>query len=320
MEIKNVLLVGGSGFVGSHVAHLLAQRDCRVTVPTRRRERAKHLLPLPTVDVVEADIHDDAVLQRLTFGQDAVINLVGLLHSRNGNPYGADFARAHVELPRRLVAAAKSAGVGRLLHMSALHAASDGPSQYLRSKADGEAAVRAAGDSLAWTIFQPSVIFGPGDSFLNLFAGLARWLPLVPLASANARFQPVFVEDVGRAFMDSLDHAESHGRSYPLCGPRTYTLRELVDYVAETAGTPRLIVGLPDGLSYLQAMMLEFAPGKTLMSRDNYRSMKQDSVCAADCALPFGRSATRLETVAPRYLANREPRANYYPFREKAGR
>jgi NADH dehydrogenase len=320
MEFKNVLLVGGSGFVGSHIAHLLVARGCSVTVPTRRRESAKHLLPLPTVDVVEADVSEDANLRPLLAGQDAVINLVGLLHSRNGSPYGADFARAHVELPRRIVAAAKSAGVKRLLHMSALHADASGPSQYLRSKADGEAAVRAAGEALAWTVFQPSVIFGPGDSFLNMFAGLARAFPVLPLASPDARFQPVFVEDVAHAFVDSLERPESHGQTYPLCGPKVYTLRQLVDYVTEVIGCPRLIVGLPDGLSYLQAMMLEFAPGKTLMSRDNYHSMKQDSVCPADCQLPFGRAATTLESVAPAYLAHHEPRASFYPFREKARR
>jgi NADH dehydrogenase len=320
MEINNVVLVGGSGFVGSHIAHLLADRGCCVTVPTRHRERAKHLLPLPSVDVVEANVNDDTALRQLLAGQDAVINLVGLLHSRNGSPYGPDFAQAHVELPRRIVAAAKSAGVKRLLHMSALHADAGGPSQYLRSKADGEAAVRAAGDALAWTILQPSVIFGPGDSFLTMFAGLARLFPVLPLASPDARFQPVFVEDVARAFVDSLDRPESHGQSYALCGPKVYTLRQLVNYVTELIGCPRLIIGLPDGLSYLQAMMLEFAPGKTLMSRDNYHSMKQDSVCRDDCTLPFGRTATTLEAVAPVYLAHHEPRASYYPFREKARR
>lgn len=320
MEIKNVLLIGGSGFVGSHVAHLLAQRDYCVTVPTRRRERARHLLPLPTTDVVEADVHDAATLQRLMAGQDAVINLVGVLHSRNGSPYGPDFAQAHVELPRKIVAAAKAAGIKRLLHMSALKADAAGPSQYLRSKADGEAALRAAGDALPWTLFQPSVIFGPGDSFLSMFAGLARSFPVLPLASPDARFQPVFVEDVAHAMVDSLERAESHGQTYALCGPRVYTLRQLVEYVAQLIGYRRLVIGLPDGLSYLQAMMLEWMPGKTLMSRDNYYSMKQDSVCGGDCVLPFGRTPTTLEAVVPVYLAHHEPRASFYPFREKAGR
>src|SRR5512135_665627 len=174
MEYTNVLLIGGSGFVGSHAAHVLTGRGYRVTVPTRRRERAKHLLPLPTVDVVEADVNDAAQLSQLMAGQDAVINLVGLLHSRNGTPYGPDFSQAHVELPKKIVAAAKQRGVRRLLHVSALNAERSGPSQYLRSKADGEAAVREGGSEVPWTIFRPAVIFGAGDSFLNMFAELAR--------------------------------------------------------------------------------------------------------------------------------------------------
>jgi uncharacterized protein YbjT (DUF2867 family) len=319
MEYTNVLLIGGSGFVGSHAAHVLTERGYRVTVPTRRRERAKHLLPLPTIDVVEADVNDAAQLSQLMTGQDAVINLVGLLHSRNGTPYGPDFSQAHVELPKKIVAAAKQRGVRRLLHVSALNAERSGPSQYLRSKADGEAAVREAGSDVPWTIFRPSVIFGPGDSFLNMFAELARRFPVLPLGCPDARFQPVYVEDVAASIADSLTHLDSHGETFELCGPKVYTLRQLVEYAAELVGVHRLIVGLPDSLSYLQAMMLEFAPGKTLMSRDNYYSMQVDAVCPG-CTLPFGRRPVALESVAPAYLAHHVPRARYFPFREKARR
>ena len=319
MEISNVLLIGGSGFVGSHVAHVLSERGYGVTVPTRRRERAKHLLPLPTTDVVEANVNDAAELARLMAGQDAVINLVGVLHSRNGTPYGRDFAQAHVELPKKIVAAAGKAGVKHLLHVSALKADRSGPSQYLRSKADGEAAVRDAGSELARTIFRPSVIFGPGDSFLNMFADLARRFPVLPLGRADARFQPVYVEDVAASMADSLSDLESFGKTYELCGPKVYTLRQLVEYAVELVGVSRPIIGLPDGLAFLQAMMLEFAPGKTLMSRDNFQSLQVDSICAG-CTLPFGRQPTALESVAPAYLGHHVPRARYYPFREKARR
>jgi NADH dehydrogenase len=319
MNIANVLLIGGSGFLGSHVAHLLCARGLRVTVPTRRRERAKHLLPLPTAEVVEANVGEDAALAALCRGQDAIVNLVGILQSRAGTPYGADFAQAHVDLPRRIVAAARQAGVQRLLHVSALKASRDGPSAYLRSKADGEAAIREAGTALPWTIFQPSVVFGPGDSFLNMFAGLARMFPILPLACPGARFQPVFVEDVGASVVGSLDEPAAFGQTYELCGPKVHTLKQLVEYVTEVIDTPRVIVGLPDKLSYLQAMMLEYAPGETVMSRDNYYSMQVDSVCAG-CALPFGRQPTALESVAPGYLKAGGPRMFYDHFREKARR
>jgi NADH dehydrogenase len=322
MDIRNVLIIGGSGFLGSHLAHVFCTRDLRVTVPTRRRERAKHLLPLPTVEVVEADVHDPQQLAQLMEGQQAVVNLVGVLHSRRGSPYGADFAAAHVELPKKIVAACKASGVGRLLHVSALKADRGGPSAYLRSKADGEAAIREAGSGIAWTIFQPSVVFGPGDSFLNMFADLARSFPVLPLACPDARFQPVYVEDVGRALGEALADERCAGKTYELCGPKVYTLRQMVQYAARLAGCPRPIIGLSQGLSYLQAAMLEFAPGG-MMSRDNIDSMKVDNVCG-NCALPDylgpGLQPTALEAVAPNFIGAHVPRARYSPFRSRARR
>ena len=289
--MKKALLVGGTGFLGSAIACRLARADFRLTLPTRRRERTKHLTMLPTAGVVEADVHDENALAQLMVGQDLVISLVGIL---KGN-----FQRAHVDLPEKIAKAAAQAGVPRLIHISALAAATDAPSNYLRSKAAGEAAVKAAYP--AATIFQPSVIFGRGDSFLTLFAGLLALAPVVPLACPNARFQPVWVEDVAAAVVASLDHPESQGRTYPLCGPREYTLRDLVATTGQLSGHPRPIIGLPLALSYLQAFMMELVPGGP-MTRDNVRSMQVPNVCPAGCTLPFGLSATPLEAVAPGYL------------------
>lgn len=318
MEINNVLLIGGSGFVGSRIAHHLSARGLRVLVPTRRRERAKHLILLPTVEVVEADVHNPVALQQLCAGQDAVISLAGKLQSRRGTPYGVDFAQTHVELPKKIVAACRQSGVRRLVHVSALKSAADAPSMYLRSKADGEAAIRAGAPDIATTIVQPSVVFGPGDSFLNLFAELARLVPVLPLASPDARFQPVYVEDVARVVAEALGNDESIGKTYELCGPTIYTLRQLVEYVGVLTGCRRPVIGLSPGLSYLQARVMELLPGAP-MSRDNVDSMRIDNVCTG-CVLPFGLVPTALESVAPDYIARHVPRSAYHAMREKARR
>ena len=301
--MKNILVIGGTGFLGTAIVRELARRTATAgscfTLPTRRRERAKHLLVLPTARVVEADVHDPSTLARLMAGQDAVISLVGVLAGGEGEPYGKGFARAHVELPRKIAAAAKAAGVCRVLHVSALKAAADAPSGYLRSKAAGEAVLRDAGLDL--TLFRPSVIFGPGDAFLTLFARLARIAPVFPLAGADARFQPVWVEDVVAAVADSLQHSESIGAAYDLCGPQQYSLRELVSYAAAVSGHPRAVIGLPAAIAWLQAWAMEFIPNGP-MTRDNIRSIRVASVCDTGCTLPFGRIATALELVAPTYL------------------
>ena len=327
MRFSRVLVVGGSGFVGRHLVAALVASGLQVTVPTRRLERANPLRLLPTVNVIEADVGTPDTLARLAIAHDALINLAGVLHSRRGRPdergphnYGPDFARAHVEIAQAAVAACRAAGIKRLLHMSALTASRDAPSEYLRSKGVGEEAVLAAED-LATTVFRPSVIFGPDDRFLNLFADLAAALPVLPLACPEARFQPVYIGDVVRAFQTALGMPQAAGKRYDLCGPRAYTLRELVEYTCHVSGRRPLVVGLGDGLSKLQAWMMEFTPGP-LMTRDNVRSMQVPNVCPQcdEGPQPFGLVPTPLETTAPSWLAPARPRDRYPKMRWRARR
>jgi uncharacterized protein YbjT (DUF2867 family) len=312
MQITNICVIGGAGFVGRHLCQQLAAQGYRVRVPTRDRERAKALILLPTVDVVVADVQDPAALANLVQGCDAVINLVGVLHDARGK---RGFEAAHVELARKVVAACRANKVRRLLQMSALAAATDAPSAYLRSKGEAEKIVRESG--LDFTIFRPSVIFGPDDSFLNMFACLLRAMPVIALASPGARFQPVYVDDVAAAFVRALPDMKTFGQSYALCGPQRYTLRELVAYVGRITGRQRPILGLNRALSYCQAFAMEWLPVK-LMTRDNLRSMEIDSV--SDSVFPFGIKPQALEAVAPMWLATRTPRSRYQRFRNLAGR
>ena len=307
--MKTILLIGATGFVGNAVTSELSRRltSADLRLPTRRRERCKHLSVIPNARLLDADVHDPATLAQLMHGCDAVISMVGILQGDepkasvpNAEPYGRAFARAHAELPAKIAAAAKAQGVRRVVHVSSLGAAAAAPSCYLRSKAAGEAALQAAGLDL--TIVKPSVIFGRGDSFLTLFAGMAALVPFFPLAGAEVRFQPVWVNDVANVVADCLERSESVGQVYELGGPTVYTLGELVRYATRVAGHPRPVIGLPDVLAQWQARAMELLP-KPPMTRDNLRSMQIPSVCAEGVTLPFGRVATPLEAVAPSYLA-----------------
>jgi len=320
MAIKKVLLLGGSGYIGTYIANRLSQRGIEITIPTRRRERTKALIMQPNVEMPEADIHCEKTLAELVRGQDAVINLVGVLHSRDVQlPYSRDFARAHVELPKKIVAACKAAGVRRLVHMSALGANSKGPSEYLCSKGDGEALVMAAQGDLDVTVFRPSVIFGLGDSFLSMFASVLRKVPFFPLGFGQARFQPVWAADVADAFVECLEDHTTYGQAYDLVGPRVYTLRELVDYTKELTRSTATIIPLSEGWAYLQAGLMWLAP-QPMMSPDNLRSMQVDSVCDANCNPPANWKPTALEAIAPTYIAHNTPKGKLDSFRYRAGR
>jgi len=301
--MNRVCILGGSGFVGQHLIANLSRRGICCRVLTRHPQRHAALRVLPGTELVKSPTLNPAFLVSQFEGCDAVINLIGIL---NESGRKATFRQVHVELVDTIVAAAIKARVGRLLHMSALHAdAARGTSEYLRSKGEGENRAHTHGGSaLKVTSFRPSVIFGRGDSFFNRFAALLKLSPvLFPLACPASRFAPVWVEDVAEAFARCLLDDNSAGKHYDLCGPSQYTLRELVAYTARTVGLRRFILPLGDGFSRLQARLLGLLPGRPF-TMDNYLSLQTDSLCEHNGLLVLGIEPQAIESVVPRYLAH----------------
>lgn len=313
-------MLGGTGFVGQRLASALVRRGYRVRIPTRNRERHRSLLVLPGVELVNADVHDAAALTRLVSGCSTVINLVGILHERPRN--GSGFHKAHVTLVEKALEACLEHGVERFLQMSALKASAEhGPSHYLRSKGAGERVVKnLAGEGIRFTIFQPSVIFGPADSFTNMFAGLVRLFPVLPLVKPNARLAPVYVGDVANAFCAALEDASTAGKTYQLCGPDIFSLREIVAEIAKTLGKRRLIIGLPDVLSRLQAWFMDYIVPGQLLSVDNLKSLTVANVCTENGLAALGVRQTALRDLLPTYLGADPGQRTLSEYRQSANR
>lgn len=299
---QSVLVLGGSGFVGRALCEQLTRQfgaGVRITVPTRRLPHAQSVQSLPGVTVVQADVFKD--LPRLVAGHDAVVNLIAILQGST-----AAFEHAHVELPRRIAAAMAAAGVPRLVHVSALGVAEHAPSRYLRSKAAGEAVLQVAAQTqgLALTLVRPSLVFGPGDASINLFAKLQRLFPLMPLGGADARLQPVWVQDLAAALVQVLLRRDAIGQTYEIAGPRELTLGQLVRLAGQATGHPRPVLALPGPLATLQALAMECLPGEPLLSRDNLASLTVPNVPSGrhPGLQDLGITPSSMEAVLPTYL------------------
>lgn len=316
---SKVCVLGGTGFVGMAIITRLVRQGYQVRVLTRRRERHKALLVLPGVELIETDVQHQPALEHYFSDCDAVINLIGILNEKRDN--GQGFRNVHVTLVEKIVHACQATGVTRLLHMAALHAdAEHGASFYLRSKGEALKLVHAA-HNLNVTSFCPSVIFGPNDSFFNRFAALLRPMPrFMPLACANARFAPVYVGDVAEAFVRSLKNPDCYGQSYALCGPHTYSLKQLVAYTAQQTQLRRVIIGLGPGLSRLMANVFQYIPFFKPITRDNYRSLQVDSTCSQDFPAIFGIIPSSVEEIVPSYLGPKHAHSPYAGMRRQAGR
>ncbi|MFQ5643190.1 MAG: complex I NDUFA9 subunit family protein [Thiogranum sp.] len=316
MKSLRICVLGGTGFIGSHLVFRLAALGHAVTVLTRRPERHREFRIGSSVRLLKIDPYDEDALLGAIQDTDCVINLVGILNEEGKST----FQGAHVDLPRNLVKVMRTAGVSRLLHMSALNAnVNESHSRYLKSKGQGEDMVHQA-PGLEVTSFRPSVVFGPGDSFFNRFAALLRLSPvLFPLACAGSRFAPVYAGDVTSAFVRALDDSSLVGRRLELCGPGTYSLQQLVQYTAQVVGRNTRVIGLPDFAARIQARLLGLVPGKPF-TIDNYYSLQRDSVCREPAFAALGITPRSVEAIVPTYLGGDSTRAQYFRYRAQARR
>ena len=333
--MKNILVLGGSGFIGAHICEKLVRAGCRVSVATRKAEHAKPVMHLPGLTVLVCNVHDEAALTQAAAGMDAVVNLVAILHGSV-----AAFSHVHQELTAKIARACRAQSVRHLVHVSALGVNTDQPhalpSHYLRSKALGELALmdvlglRGAGAAASLgtslTVLRPSVVFGAGDQFLNVFAALQAHCPVMPLACADALFQPVWVEDVAHAVVQSVGQGldgVAPLQVFELAGPQVRSLRELVQFAARCAGIGqgrgRPVLGLPLWMGRVQAALLGLLPGAPLMSADNLASMQIPNVATGRVPglVDLGITPASLETIGPQYLGADPARAGFDGLRQR---
>lgn len=301
MSGRLIAILGGSGFVGRTLCEHLVRNGDHVRVLSRHPRPPQQSAASSAVGWQTVNAFAPASLAQGLQGADAVVNLVGILNERGDD--GRDFVHAHVDLTRSVIAACEAAGISRYLHMSALQASPVGPSHYLRTKGEAETLVKTS--PLAWTIFRPSVIFGPGDGLFGRFSQLLRLSPVLPLACASARFQPVFVGDVAEAFVRALDETRTVGQSLDLGGPRVLSLGDIVRYTAAQLGLRRVVLPLGLRASRAMAEFMEYLPGKPF-SRDNFRSATLDSVLATgiDGLQALSIAATDIDAVIPAWLGH----------------
>jgi uncharacterized protein YbjT (DUF2867 family) len=301
MALRRVTVFGGSGFLGRYVVERLADRDLIVQVAVRDPEAAKHLRTLGQVGQVTpfaCDVTDAAAVARAVDGADGVINLVGLLAERGRQT----FKSVHVDAPAAIAIAAAGAKVKSLVHVSAIGAASNALSEYSRSKAAGEDAVRGAFPGAV--IMRPSLIFGPEDGFFNLFAGLARMSPALPLfGGGKTRFQPVYVADVADAVVAGLTDTVAQGKTYELGGPKVASFAELMALMLGEIRRKRLLVSIPFFVGDIQATFAGFMPNPPV-TRDQMKSLRADNVVGADAATlnDLGITPVAMESILPTYL------------------
>ena len=316
MLIKKIAILGGTGFVGQSLCNRLSKDGYKLKVPTRNREYNRdNLILLPNLELIETDIHNSEDLKELLIDCDAVINLVGILNEKRNN--GKGFRKVHVELVKNLISICKVHGIRRILQISALGAdAKNGKSFYLKTKGEAEKLLRSNSVGIKTTILKPSVIFGKKDSFFNRFAKLLKICPFFfPLACYKTKFSPIYVLDVVEMIAKSINDPNSYNKSYQLCGPKTYSLKNLISFTSETLDLKCVIIPLNNTLSYIQARVFDFLPNKPF-STDNYLSAQTDSICECNDLFRYNIKPTAIEDIVPQYLAGYKYHSFYSMFRK----
>ena len=301
MKQHRAAILGGNGFIGRYVVKRLAERGDVLTVGGRRAASAKFLKlkgDVGQVGLVNMAIDDEALLPAFVANNDAVVNLVGILHESGGQR----FDRIHHVGPAHLARLAREAGVARFVHISAIGADPRSTSAYARTKAAGEEAVRDAFPTA--TILRPSVVFGPEDQFFNRLATLAMISPVVPLiGGGETRFQPVYVGDVADAVVRCIDDSTTAGRTYELGGPKVYSLRALTELLLAEIHRRRYLLDLPFGLASLQARLMSLLPNPPL-TPDQVEMLKRDNIVSSGALTlaTLGITPTPVEAILPTYL------------------
>lgn len=302
---KIATIFGGTGFLGRYIVRDLARAGYIVKIATRFPESAYFLRTHGTVGQIvpfHCVYQDQDSIDRAVQGSDLVINCVGILFERRRNT----FRRIHVELAQSIAAASARLGVDRLIHVSAL-GVDRAKSRYAKTKLEGERAVLAAFPRA--TILRPGVIFGPEDRFFNMFAGLARFLPVLPLIGGKTRMQPVYVGDVADA-VSAVLKLSPHGLDapqgcvYELGGPEIVTMREIYTRIFGWTGQARCLLPLAFPLATLNAAVLQLIPPRPLLTPDQVASLKTDSVVSEGASgfAALGIQPTAMGMIVPGYL------------------
>jgi NADH dehydrogenase len=311
---RTIAIFGASGFLGSSIVLALNQSNYRLKLFSRNKEKIKFWTVNPNIQIFNLNLDDLTQIKKDLKNTDAVINLLGILHQSKKD----SFDKIHHLWPSYLAKILKDMGIKRLIHISALGAGAKTSSLYLRSKALGETALLKQKD-LNLTVLKPSIIFGPKDSFINMFRMLVKWLPIIVLISPQSKFQPIYIEDVSKVIIKCLWDKKTYGKVYELGGPQVYSLKEIIRLIIKSEKIQRFIIPLNKPLSFMFAFSMEMLPIK-ILTRDNWRSMQTDNIVSPQYKAPYQYSLQRLE----RYLENKKSRApmraKYNFYRSKSGR